>query len=122
MDSGNGHVLIPYDAMAAVMSDSGVMRPVIGIYNADYAPNYEVCSKINLLHEMAHVFQLPEMYATNPSHMPPVSKYNCVMMVYDFDNVETLYNNIWMKNNSPYCDSCLATLWDNVIALSFPAN
>ncbi len=121
VNSGSAHSLLPIGTLAAVRSNAdGKMRPVIGMFDVDYLPSYTVCSQITLLHEIAHVFQLPEQY-TGASH-DDNKDYKCVMMRYSANKAQTLYNEIFVKNESPYCESCLDALWNNIMVLSFPAN
>lgn len=95
-------------------------RPIIGIYQTNFAPSQEICGSLTLTHEMAHVFGMDDVYDTISSHKS--GKFNCVMMKYDDDGADALYKSIDKDGVSPYCETCIKLIWSSLVTNSFSGN
>ena len=106
------------NTMAAVVRDrvgfteNYVSRPIIGVFHTNDGPDQTVCSVLTLCHEFAHVLEMPDIYDSDLDHIDG-RPFKCVMMRYSALEAQNLYDSIFVKNGSPYCDSCLKKIWDN---------
>lgn len=94
-------------------------RPIIQIHDTDHTPSEAVCSSLNFIHELGHELGLDELYYTTHKDN---SNYDCVMMIYNSNKAQGLYNKIKKGTSSPFCDDCLEFIWNNIVNLSFNGN
>lgn len=103
------HTLIGYGDL---VSYAGVFanRPVVNFYHISGGVDFMSCV---LLHEVAHVFGMSDVY-DDPSHgaQPGIQ---CVMERLDINEFEDFYENTLDEDISPFCDSCENALMNTYI-------
>ena len=101
-----------HDAIALVYNHA----PIIQFLTLDNNDTYEQRRgkmATTLVHELAHVFGMPDVYLDEGTHMP--DNVLCVMDKYNSEQMKENYNSI-LDGTSAFCSSCrdsLAELLEN---------
>ena len=113
----NTHTMLSNDVLGGVYNH----RPVVGIYNCDYAPSIGVCSSLTLLHELGHSLGLDEKYNKSGDDHSSKSKFFCVMQKYDSTKAQKFYDDIYIDGKeAAFCDDCIYEL--SVLLQNYQSN
>ena len=96
-------------------------RPVIHFMTIKGSSTVKLaCMALNLVHETAHVFGMPDVY-NNAGHDKDKATH-CVMEKFDSSNAYAFYQDVLNNRKEPFCSSCKASLSGYTENITIPGN